>query len=125
VADGAVVVELSQAVVGFRRLIEIRLVTGITGCRCPGVLSGVAGDTVHLQVGTGQWKRCRGVIIVGWLPAADSMAQGTVMRETARLVVWRSRGGKIGAVTRIAVCRCPRVTGQVTCLASDTVVSTA
>lgn len=98
VAGRAILIELGQPVVRLCRLIEIPLMTGIAGCRCPGILRGVAGSTIDLHVRTGQRKCRRGVIIVGRLPAVNGMTQRAIVRETARLVVRFGRRDETGAV---------------------------
>jgi len=124
VTGGTIVIELCQPVVGFRREIEVPLVTGIAGGGRPGILSSVTGGTSNLYMCTGQ-RKCRcGVIIIGRLPTVNGMTHGTIVRDTAGLVIRRGRRRVCGAMAGITVGRRTRIARSMTRLAGNTQVPT-
>ena len=96
-------IELGQLVIRFSRLIIISLVAGIAICRRAGILSGVTGDTGGLLVRAGQ-RKCGGIVIIlGWHPRVDRVAERAIMSEPTGFVVRVTGGGKIRTMARIAI----------------------
>lgn len=86
-AGRAILIELRQLMVRLGCLIVIGLVTGITCGRCTGVLSGMTGYTGCLEMRAGQRERGRVMVVLCGDPGIDTVAQRTIVREAAGLMV--------------------------------------
>ncbi len=103
----AVLRETGARMVRVRRLIVVREMAGVAGCRSAGIpVVDVALETIHLHVRAGKWEGGLTVVESRSLPAGSSVAERAILREAGRGVIGVCRLVEIREVTRYAVGGC-------------------
>lgn len=116
-ATGTGVSQAVSHVIGIGRAGVRHLVAGVTIIGSIGIACAMAGLAFEINVGAGDRESGLVMIEFGRLPRRSSVALDAIVAEVGGFVIGVVGGGKISAVTRVAISRCADITAAVATLA--------